>query len=104
MWGSGNERDEVTCIACGQPVERSDAREYDKEGDRWDRRDKEFEYVCKVCHRDLCHQPRDELEGLLVDLEAASSRSLSQEEFMGRYVQVVEERYGAGQEPDRERD
>jgi hypothetical protein len=103
MWGSRNDRGEVTCIACGRSVERAAAREYDKEGDRWDRRDKAFEYLCKACHRELCHQPRDELEDLLADLEGASEGSLSQEEFCRRYYGAVEERYGAGgTEQDRE--
>jgi hypothetical protein len=90
MWGS-RESDTVTCIACGRSVDRSDAREYDKEGDRWERRDKEFEHVCKQCHRELCHQPRDELERLLVDIDAGS---LGRGEFLHRYVGAVEERYG----------
>ena len=33
---------EVTCIACGEEVPRSSAREYDKHGDRWTREDKQF--------------------------------------------------------------
>ena len=98
MWGS-RESDTVTCIACGRSVSRSDAREYDKEGDRWERRDKEFEHVCKQCHRELCHQPRDELERLLVDIDAGG---LSREEFLHRYVGAVEERYGREPGSDRE--
>jgi transcription initiation factor TFIIIB Brf1 subunit/transcription initiation factor TFIIB len=94
MWGSRNRgNDRVVCVACGLSVERSAAREYDKEGDRWSRRGKEFEYVCKSCHRDLCHQPRNELEELLVEIE--SNASLSREEFLRRYSEAVEERYGS---------
>ncbi len=94
MWGSrkrGNDR--VDCVACGESVERSAAREYDKEGDRWSRQGKEFEHVCKACHRDLCHQPRDELESLLLDVEADGPAT--QEEFLARYSELVRERYGS---------
>jgi len=89
MWRR-DRREQVTCIACGQSVFRSDAREYDKHGDRFDRVDKEFEHLCKPCYRDLCHQPRNELEDLLVDLEAGSG--LPREEFLRRYSETVEER------------
>ncbi|USZ67076.1 hypothetical protein NGM10_10070 [Halorussus salilacus] len=93
MWGSRRSRgnDSVECIACGLSLSRSDAREYDKEGDRWERKGKEFEHLCKECHDDLCHQPRNELEGLLVDIEAGR---LDEREFLDRYARAVEERYG----------
>jgi len=93
MWGSRSNRgsDSVDCIACGETVRRSDAREYDKEGDRWDRKGKQFEYLCKGCHTDLCHQPRDELEDLLVDIDAGG---LTELEFLEAYWTAVEERYG----------
>jgi len=73
MWRSRNNRDGTTvvCIACGTSLPRSEAREYDKEGNRWERHDKSFEHLCKECYRGLCHQPRDELEALLVDVERA---------------------------------
>ena len=74
------------CIACGDSVLREDAREYDKEGDRWSRRDKEFEYLCAGCDDELCHQPRDGLESLLRSIEGDG---LSDEEFLGRYVDAV---------------
>ena len=75
MWGS-RESSTVTCIACGRSVARSSAREYDKEGDRWSRAGKEFEYLCKACHGDLCHQPREDLETLLarIEREAAAEK------------------------------
>ncbi|MFB6170465.1 MAG: hypothetical protein ABEJ06_04885 [Haloarculaceae archaeon] len=99
MWGSrGRGHDRVTCVACGETVSRSGAREYDKHGDRWDRADKEFEHLCKTCHRNLCHQPRDELESLLVDIE---SPGLTQEEFLARYLSAVERRYGPADPDDR---
>lgn len=85
--------DHVTCVACGRSIGRSDAREYDKEGDRWSRIGKKFEHVCKSCHRDLNHQPRNELEGLLIDVERPIS--MTQEEFVRRYSQLVKERYGS---------
>lgn len=81
----------VTCIACGRTVDREDAREYDRKGDRWDRENKTFEYLCKPCHGDLNHQPRDELEGLLVEIDAGER---SREEFLEWYCVLVEERYG----------
>jgi hypothetical protein len=99
MWSSRNNRDRktVVCIACGTSVLRTEAREYDKEGDRWSRHGKEFEHLCKECYRDLCHQPRDELEALLVDIERDG---MSQTEFLDRYVGAVEERYGSAEEPE----
>jgi hypothetical protein len=81
----------VTCIACGVDLAREDAREYDKYGNRWERGDKEFEYLCKPCYRDLCHQPRDELEALLVEVDAGEN---ADREFLDWYSWVVEERYG----------
>jgi hypothetical protein len=102
MWRSRTNRDRktVVCIACGTSVLRSEAREYDKEGNRWDRHGKEFEHLCKECYRELCHQPRDELESLIVDVERDG---LTQEEFLSRYLGAVEERYGSAEETGRER-
>ncbi len=102
MWGSRRDRDEqmVVCIACGDSVERADAREYDKKGDRWDRLGKEFEYLCNGCHSKLCHQPRDGLESLLISVEsdtaAGSGADLgserpSREDFLSRYIAAVED-------------
>jgi hypothetical protein len=92
MWRApGESSREVTCIACGETVARSEAREYDKHGDRWDRRDKEFEYLCKPCDGDRCHQPRGDLESRLVAAEAAANRS----SFVGAYLRLVEEREGS---------
>jgi len=89
MWRAGFNRTDktVVCIACGDSVSRSEAREYDKEGNRWERHDKQFEHVCKPCFRGLCHQPRVGLEPMLVEIEADG---LSQEEFLRRYVERVE--------------
>lgn len=81
----------VTCIACGDHVPRTDAREYDKYGDRWDRHDKDFEYLCKPCDDERCHQSRAELESLLVEVNAGE---LPDEEFLSWYLAVAEERYG----------
>ena len=91
-------REEVSCIACAVTVKRVEAREYDKYGDRWDRQGKEFEHLCKPCYRDLCHQPRDELEPLLVDI---GSGSRSRDEFLARYCEAVTERYGSLEEQGR---
>lgn len=97
MWGAGSigERKIVVCIACGSSVTRSDAREYDKFGDRWKRKDKQFEYLCKECHRDLCHLPRDDLESLLIDVDAGK---LSQMEFLEQYHTLVTDRYDSPEE------
>ena len=94
MWRSGRDSgsDQVACVACGTELRRDDAREYDKHGDRWERNGKSFEYLCKPCFRRECHQPRDELEALLVDLDAGDGRS--NEAFLEAYVQAVDERYG----------
>jgi hypothetical protein len=116
MWRSrsGGNRTTVECIACSASVPRTKAREYDKEGDRWSRAGKEFEYLCKACHGDLCHQPREDLEALLtriereaapetVDDEADATAdggdgdgrgSLPRGEFLRRYVEAVERRQG----------
>jgi hypothetical protein len=91
MWGSRRNRDgaQVTCIACGDSVARSDAREYDKHGDRWNREDKEFEFLCKHCYRDLCHQPRDGLESLLVESRAGHC---DREEFVAAFYDLLADR------------
>ncbi|MFP8951797.1 hypothetical protein ACLI4Z_02320 [Natrialbaceae archaeon A-arb3/5] len=91
MWPSRNRTETVTCLACGDELARTAAREYDKYGDRWNREDKEFEHLCKECYRDLCHFPRDELEDLLVELEDETS---DQGTFLAGYASTVEERYG----------
>jgi hypothetical protein len=96
MWRSRDrDRRTVDCIACGTSVPRADAREYDKEGDRWERHGKEFEHLCKACYRELCHQPRDGLEDLLVEVSAPDQ---SRAEFLAAYVEAVE----AAPEPGRE--
>ncbi|WP_324662837.1 DUF7562 family protein [Haloarcula sediminis] len=76
----------VTCIACGESVDRSAAREYDKHGDRWDREGKSFEYLCKPCDRTRCHSPRDGLEARLV--EAADDTDCP-EAFVARYLALA---------------
>ena len=86
MWRSRS--DEVTCIACGGSVSRSSAREYDKHGNRWERRGKEFEHLCKECHGELCHQPRDGLEDTLVAV-ARETDSPDQESFVAAYTRLV---------------
>ncbi|MFB6123574.1 MAG: hypothetical protein ABEJ78_08955 [Haloferacaceae archaeon] len=99
MWSSRSNRDRktVVCIACGTSLLRSEAREYDKEGNRWDRHGKDFEFLCKECYRSLCHQPRDELEALLVDIEGDDP---DRDVFLQRYFGAVEERYGSPEEPE----
>jgi hypothetical protein len=97
MWGSRKNRgnETVTCISCGNRVTRQQAREYDKFGNRWERTGKEFEYLCKPCYRGECHQPRDELESILIEMNAGS---VSQEEFLRAYARLVHERYGTSEQ------
>ncbi len=87
MWRR-QEKTTVTCIACGEEIARADAREYDKYGDRWDRRDKAFEHLCKPCYKQLCHQPRRGLESLLVEVE---TKSITEQRFVERYYEHVDE-------------
>jgi hypothetical protein len=84
MFGSG-QGETVTCIACGERVARTDAREYDKHGDRWDRRDKRFEYLCKGCFGDICRQPRDDLEATL---SAADAGETDDETFLAQFQEL----------------
>ena len=100
MWRAGsNEREpSVVCIACGRSLPKSDAREYDKEGDRWEREGKEFEYLCKDCHSDLSHQPRAGLESMLVEVEGGTK---TRREFLERYVETVNDRSESTEERDR---
>jgi hypothetical protein len=85
LWWGGSDR-QVTCIACGETVEREDAREYDKHGDRWSREGKTFEFLCKPCHRECCHQNRDGLEETLV---AADAGGADRETFLERYCELA---------------
>jgi hypothetical protein len=90
MWRSSQRgRDEVTCIACGDSVARSEAREYDKFGDRWEREDKQFEYFCKPCDRERCHQPRGNLEAFLEDVAAAADGP-DRDAFLATYLELAE--------------
>jgi hypothetical protein len=106
MFGSRRDRESesVTCIACGETLPRSDAREYDKEGDRWTRHDKEFEYFCKDCYSDLCHQPREDLESVLLDVESATEDTVSSEDFALAYQEVAADRDGNPTDADRDAD
>ncbi|KAA9398122.1 hypothetical protein Har1130_05345 [Haloarcula sp. CBA1130] len=80
--------EEVCCIACGETVARSDAREYDKYGDRWDRDDKSFEYLCKPCYKEHCHFDRTGLEDRL---EAAGAGTVGRDAFLRRYHELADE-------------
>jgi len=77
----------VTCIACGASVARSDAREYDREGDRWAREGKSFEFLCKPCDRERCHSSREGLEARLVEVGRADSA----EAFARQYLELAAE-------------
>lgn len=80
--------DEVDCIACGDTVPRTEAREYDKHGNRFDRDDKQFEYLCKPCYREYSHQPRDGLEATLVEAGAGATDDRT---FLTQYCTIVTE-------------
>jgi hypothetical protein len=84
MFGAGEA--DVTCIACGAELPRSDAREYDKHGDRWTREGKSFEYLCKPCFRALTKHARDGLEDVLDDV---AGRGLDQEAFVEAFVEAT---------------
>ncbi|NIU64375.1 MAG: hypothetical protein GWN73_02600 [Actinobacteria bacterium] len=87
----------VVCPACGQRLARADAREYDKHGNRWERGEKAFEYLCKPCHDALSHQARDGLEDLLVDLGAGE---VDRDAFLRGYTAAVEGASGEAGGPD----
>lgn len=86
MFGDEGDR-EVTCIACGQALQRADAREYDKFGDRWTREEKSFEYLCKPCDGDHSHLPRDGLETMLVESGAGN---VDRETFLHRFCGALQ--------------
>lgn len=88
MFGDGDDR-RVTCIACGTELSRSDAREYDKYGNRWDREGKRFEYLCKQCDRNRSHQPRRGLEATLVECQADE---LDRDAFLAAFCETAEDR------------
>jgi hypothetical protein len=98
MWGSSTD-ETVTCIACGTEVSRSKAREYDRYGDRWGSRDREFEFLCKPCYRECCHQPRAGLEQTLV---AAGAGTTDQETFLAQFHEAVDADGSHEHEPERE--
>ena len=86
VFSDESSRQEVTCIACGDTVPRSAARDYDKYGNRWERSGKEFEHLCKPCHKASSHLPRDGLEALLVRADAGETDAHS---FLRRYLDLV---------------
>ena len=77
---------QVICIACGQTLDREDAREYDKHGDRWTREGKTFEFLCKPCDREYCHQNRDGLEETLV---AAGAGRTDHKTFLRQFCELT---------------
>lgn len=88
--GNSHGSESIRCIACGTTVDRTDAREYDRFGDRWDRSEKEFEYLCTGCHDAESHAMRPALESIL---EEIGSDHESPEEFIAAYYREL-----AGQE------
>lgn len=74
---------QVVCIACGAEVERAGAREYDRFGDRFDRRDKRFEYLCAQCDDARCHHARMGVEERLCAIEGVVT---SQKEMLRAFL------------------
>lgn len=89
--------DSVVCIACGDTVSRSAAREYDKYGDRWDRDGKRFEYLCKPCDKERCNHSRDGLEALLVEADAGETDETT---FLRNFAELTRDA-GAESKPER---
>jgi len=87
MWSPRSSGHPVTCIACGDSVEREEAREYDKFGDRWDREGKSFEHLCKPCFTDLSKQDREAVEDRLRVAETPERQTNT--EFLESYLDVV---------------
>jgi hypothetical protein len=83
-----NASETVTCIACGETFDEDDTFEYDKHGDQWSRAGKQFEYICKPCYRDYCHQNRDGLEETLV---AAGAGRTDRETFLRQFCELLED-------------
>ena len=86
MFSNTSSAQEVTCIACGETLPRSAAREYDKYGNRWERSGKEFEFLCKPCDKASSHVPRDGLEEVLIRADAGETDT---ESFLHRYLYLV---------------
>lgn len=89
MRSGGDDPAAVVCLACGERVAREDAREYDRFGDRWDRTDKRFEYLCKPCHHRECHLPR---RGLEAALATVGTRHPTPAAFVAAYYRHVRTR------------
>lgn len=93
MWRSPDiARRREVCPACGYPVARVDAREYDKYGDRWDRDHKRFEYFCRPCHDALDLQRRDGLEAMLDD---AGAGEVDRGTFLEQFEALCTDRSGS---------
>ncbi len=86
--------DLVTCPACGSQVERCDAREYDPQGNRWERTGKTFEFFCKPCFREICQLPRKDLEETLCRIDGPHDSPAA---FLAAYYDAVR----SSQEPRR---
>lgn len=83
-----NASTQVTCIACGEKFDEDDTYEYDKYGDQWCRRGKEFERVCKPCYRENCRRTRDGLEEALI---AADAGQTDRETFLQQFCELMAE-------------
>ena len=81
----------VTRLTSRPQARRREAREYDKFGDRWERRHKAFEYLCADCYAALDHQARHDLEAMLVDIDAGNCDRAT---FFRRYRRTVQGRRG----------
>ena len=79
----------VMCIACGVEVSRHEAREYDRYGDRFQRRGKRFEYLCQRCDAELCRHPREGVEARLCAIEpVVTSRTELMRRFLSEHGQT----------------
>jgi len=76
----------VVCIACGEELRRSEAREYDKYGNRWTRGEKRFEFLCKPCYKHSCKQSRDGLESTLIRANAGNT---DEQSFLRNYCSII---------------
>lgn len=90
MFGSDTLRstddDATYCIACGEVLPQSEAREYDRHGNRFNDQDSQSETLCQPCHQEYSHVPRDNLESLLVEAGAGTTDDAT---FLRRYIELV---------------
>ena len=79
----GPESSSRTCPACGEPVERREAREYDPHASPWSLRGTHREFLCHGCFAALERSPRVGLEARLIDIGAGRCDRAT---FLRRYL------------------